>query len=620
MSLVLYSPLNVNAFTQYSLGIFPMGHEWITRVSIYDLIKGDPLDNYGIRGADPRKNFPSSWLAKNTRFSGAYAQKLKGRKASIPVGSINYQAKYDFIRSAIVGVRWVDLAGVNVAKAKWPVPHINPFDVVAQEGSDVQYDHFMRAFDDLGSKGGYHAARKAQERFIEQFVRAAMADDSKRILVWDGGLASRVEEVDYNYFLFGRASHLFQDSFSPEHTVRIEKDGYRTVKQVNSYICNKGSEQHSHKVKDIILTSKSGDVIWKSGVENFTKGKLNWKDYQLKSMKTIALVATEANEDLWAAFMRTMDTPRAKREYKAKEEARKLVKNWLSINQEEAEKWYRYNENRNKNYVLAQGESGKGLTEKACMTKVLETKVSRDEKISKINEDRRIAVYNMKAVHGYGDSYDPYLRIPYLWRWLDNKKYKQPGSSYKIPTKDEIIKNKEQPIRKIQLVNTRTKATLGALKGSDLGPTERRYTYCKKSVKLPPLYKTWDVHRVTFELIGDNNDFYLRMAGRPSIFLTYEGFCSADVRNSMFLFNIEAILNIGAVTNLDLTKLSYPKFQLVNYQGDTKLIKCLTCPGNYLWAPKVPSKVLPQVKNQIVISTETKPTIDQRLWKIRKVK
>src|SRR5260370_3875733 len=96
---------------------------------------------------------------------------------------------------------------------------------------------------------------------------------------YDGGAAdSTAVDVDRNYFLFGRAVHLFEDSFSSEHTVRIPAD-YTRVRQVKSYLCAKGSEQHSHSM-DAVLDYSSGDVIWLPG----TGLDPSWNPYKSSNM------------------------------------------------------------------------------------------------------------------------------------------------------------------------------------------------------------------------------------------------------------------------------------------------------------------------------------------------
>ncbi len=100
--------------------------------------------------------------------------------------------------------------------------------------------------------------------------------------------------VDLNYFLFGRAVHLFQDAFSSEHIVRIPEDNYERIREVKSYLCTAGCEQHSHS-QDAVIDFTSGDVIWKVG----TRSKVGWENYKTSNMKPDPLVALEATKDLW---------------------------------------------------------------------------------------------------------------------------------------------------------------------------------------------------------------------------------------------------------------------------------------------------------------------------------
>src|SRR5262249_33045430 len=136
-----------------------------------------------------------------------------------------------------------------------------------------------------GGDGGVNAAKQSQQRFISYFIAAAMAPPTA-ILVSDGGGTSTQYTVDRNYFLMGRAAHLFEDSFSLEHTIRLPADNYVTVRQVKSYLCALGSEQHTHSTPTT-FNYNSGDVIWNSG----TNLGLGWGSYIPSNMKTNALVA-----------------------------------------------------------------------------------------------------------------------------------------------------------------------------------------------------------------------------------------------------------------------------------------------------------------------------------------
>src|SRR5205085_10522616 len=129
---------------------------------------------------------------------------------------------------------------------------------------DLQHDHFLRERGEEGLEGGKRAARLSAERFKKYFVAAAWAAEG-RIRFIDGGLTTRELDADRRWFLFGRALHLFQDSFSPEHTTRT-KDWKRVI-GVKTFVCTKGSEQHTHNkplTSTYILGDADEDIIWTS--------------------------------------------------------------------------------------------------------------------------------------------------------------------------------------------------------------------------------------------------------------------------------------------------------------------------------------------------------------------
>jgi hypothetical protein len=219
LAALLVRPALVSGFTQSGAASFfgsviPMGHEWITRMAGMELLGGDSVIKPDPN--DPRKHWTKG-LAKDTDLHGAQneVKRIKDHK----IKDSRYESTYDAVFAAIIGERWVDIGGFNVAKSQFG--HHNCFDNVAQEPVDVQYDHFMRRYDDRGGSGGVDAALRSRERFTQYFVTAATAPHGV-ITVWDGGGTSALVTVDRNYFLFGRAVHLFEDSFSSEHTVRLD--------------------------------------------------------------------------------------------------------------------------------------------------------------------------------------------------------------------------------------------------------------------------------------------------------------------------------------------------------------------------------------------------------------
>jgi len=400
-------------FTQsVSLGVgnvVPMGHEWLTRMAAIELIGVSPRTPPDLPDPnDPRIGWrPGTGGAWNTGLNTPGAQAELARIKSQPIGDTRYASRYKFVYDAIIGERWVDLAGYSVAQSK------SCWDAVAQEPAEVQYDHFMRRYDDTGPQGGVRAAKTSQQRFIEYFVAAATAPQTT-ISVYDGGVTSSAVSVDKNYFLFGRAMHLFQDSFSSEHTVRTPNDNYIKVRQVKSYLCALGSEQHTHKIS-AILDYSSGDVIWKSTVD----GRLNpsWDAYKASNMKPTALVASEATKDLWAAFIRTMGLPANQREAAARAEATTLVAHWLSYDEAEMLAWYNDPARRDATYVLAAGQTGKGKTQVECMKDLDVGTTDQQAYVRKLEATQRQCLYNAIPWAGYSDQFDPQTHMWYSWRW-----------------------------------------------------------------------------------------------------------------------------------------------------------------------------------------------------------
>ena len=327
----------------------PMGHEWLTRSAALELLNQEHIINADPN--DPRKKWTDG-LAKNPDISTAQTEirRIQAKSNHNPP----YQPKYDDIYAAIIGERWIDIAGFNVSNAKADLAGTNCFNAIPQEPAEFQQDHFMRRYDEVGGQGGVDAAFCAQKRFISHFVNAALAE-KKRINVWDGAGYAEKAEVDHNYLLFGRAAHLFQDAFSQEHTVRLEEDRYKTVRQVKAYLCSQGAEQHTHSTSRII-NFKSGDVIWNEDSHN----TFGWYSYNASNIKNDSLVALEASKDLWAAFIRTMAVNKKQRKVHAEKEAKTLVDNWLSFDEKAMRTWYDNQKNRDHTYVLAAGETDIG--------------------------------------------------------------------------------------------------------------------------------------------------------------------------------------------------------------------------------------------------------------------
>lgn len=426
LAALLFKPAPVSGFTQSGVSTFfgsaiPMGHEWITRMAGIELLGGDKVTQPD--PDDPRKHW-NQGLARDTDLKNAQneVKHIKDHKINDP----RYESTYEAVYAAIIGERWVDIAGFNVTKSTFSekLGGLNCFDNVSQEPVDVQYDHCMRRYDDRGGSGGVDAMQRSRDRFVDYFVAAATSPGGV-ITVWDGGGYSALVTVDRNYFLFGRAVHLFEDSFSSEHTVRLDSDNYVKVRQVKSYLCAAGSEQHSHS-QTAVFNYTSGDVIWKPG----TRLDSGWKSYTASNMKTVALVGTEGMKDAWAAFIRVMNKEDKDRADAARKEANRLLDNWLDFSKDEMNGWYNDASHRDSTYVLAPGQGGKGQTVEACM-KGLGNK-TQDERAREIEDTRRKCLYNIEATLGFSDAVDPELKMPYNWQWRSSS-WLAPPSNWQIP-------------------------------------------------------------------------------------------------------------------------------------------------------------------------------------------
>lgn len=415
----------VFGFTQGVQGggwFVPMGHEWITRLAAIELLDGPSND-----AGDPR--LQKDWKRTETNLDLSAAKQEVARLKQQTNSDKNYVAKYQAVYDAIMGERWVDIGGVNYPKAAGFDKH-NCLDLVTQEPTEVQYDHFMRRWNDTDALGGKTAADGSVNAFIKYFKAAATAADGTMV-VWDGGGYAEQRTVDRHYFLFGRALHLLEDSFSPDHTVRVKDDGYRRVRQVKSYLCAMGSEQHAHeKPNDWTFGEKfwlTGDVIWRT-----TTG-----GYSPSNMREEALAATEATKDAWAAFIRTMAKPAGEARRRAAEaEAKAIAKRWLSYDQKELLTWYTVDNGKNRHgtYVWATGESGGGTSQEACMARDWEGK-TQAAKLKEFQDGQRLCLFNMRPVD-YGADTDPSLRIAYNWQWRASS-FETPPESWKIGDKQD---------------------------------------------------------------------------------------------------------------------------------------------------------------------------------------
>ena len=498
---VQLTPSPTYAFTQSGFGTVisnavPMGHEWITRRAAVELLlKVDPVVPPDPN--DPRKAWTKG-LAKNLSLTGAESEVARILRS--PVVDSRYQAQFRPVYDAIIGERWVDIGGFNVTNSNLP-GNTNCWDAVAQEPAEIQYDHFMRRYDEVGGPGGVAAATNSQQRFVQFFVDAATAPPAS-MLVWDGGGSSAQEKVDRNYFLFGRAAHLFEDSFSSEHTVRIDTDNHEKVRQVKSYLCALGSEQHAH-AKSAIFDYTSGDVIWLPGTQF---AGTSWATYKPSFMKTTALVAMEATKDLWAAFIRTMATPMPQREAKARAEAQTLVNNWLSFDPAEMDKWYSDPAHRIENYVLNTAETPPGQTQSACMQNLGVASGRQSDKVAQLQSDQRLCLFNTQAVPGYSDLFDPQIHMFYNWQWVSSVTWNKPPASWTIPQRPADTG------RRVQVSSVSASQPMSA-----------------------PLINNAAIQvngnpAVDFIVVGDDSGAFLRTTYDPYLFLSYAATADGTVK------------------------------------------------------------------------------------------
>lgn len=202
-----------------------------------------------------------------------------------------YEEQSEPIRSVILGARWADLMGF----VPWKPRELACLNAVAQENDDVQYDHALRRSTAAGPAGGLAALRGVRARVRQRFLIAARAADES-IYVSDGGHRRRQLRAALPYFLFGRALHIVQDSFSTYHVTRSED--FRTLLQVRSYVCTSGAPVHPHApLKDLLLR-----------IEDPTNGDLITKPRCSGPMETCIKpeyrAAVTASKELWESFER----------------------------------------------------------------------------------------------------------------------------------------------------------------------------------------------------------------------------------------------------------------------------------------------------------------------------
>lgn len=405
----------VSAFTQgagiLGTGGTPQGHEWLTMRSAMEVLG----DESGTQPSDPRtkplpdgKPFPR---AQNAGLPGDLITAFKRQT----VTDRTYGSKYKKVYDAIVGQRWVDIGGVNVAKAQ--VASINCFDAVPQLPNDIQQDHFMRERAQSGGQGAVQAIEDSTRRFVRYFVAAATAPEGT-LKAWDGGGYSVKIDVDRNYFLFGRAIHLLQDSFSSDHSVRELEDGYKRVRGIKTYLCTLHSDQHG-KTKPFAIDfsvdyAKVGDVIWLSRRNDWTPA----------NVKLNALASVEAMKDAWAAIIRTLALPVAEREAAARAEAERIAGTWLSFDAKQiVERYDGPDAPRIPTYVSDQV---------AC-----DRTIGGPNHMQQTAANRKTCIWNMIAIDGTTER-DTSMHMYYRWNWKSSVRFEKPPEDFD-PTREPRV-------------------------------------------------------------------------------------------------------------------------------------------------------------------------------------
>lgn len=231
-----------------------------------------------------------------------------------------YATRSLLVWSTVMGQRWVDIMGFR-AGPTFPAQE-RCLNAVAQDPDDVQYDHFLRRRGDEGERGRIRAIAEATARFRTYFVNAVLTPSDQLIDFVDGGATQVAFKARRGAFLFGRAAHLFQDSFSAAHAVRLEQDGYRIVHDIKTYVCTSGAPVHPHvSPVDLVL----GRVTYDAAPD------VIWTDKAETDLKPTAKAAVSAMADLWRAFLSAESVSTAERRRRAEREVDQVIAIWLSV-------------------------------------------------------------------------------------------------------------------------------------------------------------------------------------------------------------------------------------------------------------------------------------------------
>jgi hypothetical protein len=395
----LASPRAAQAFSQSSPAT-PMGHEFITIASAFELLAEPPMTKATVQAhkgvswlkasekylaglfthADEMEKFSVYYRPSlHAQLTDAHRALLKAVKPDDvwPKGlDGSFGARYYNVWSAVMGQRWVDLGGFNVLR------NTKCWDTITQMPDMLQPDHFLRRRNDSGPQGAINAIEAAKANFRKYFIEAALADpqDKELITFRDGGAeVSRNLKARKAWFMFGRAAHLFQDSFSTEHGVRDPTTHYQTITDIKSYVCTLNSPGHTHNKP---TSGDHGDVVWRHDLAAL--------DYNIsfKNLKPYAVGAVLAMEQLWISFLYVRNTPQDKK-MMAERMADDLIKKWFG-------------------YDPKKVGLNKGITaaEQATCDKNVGT--------ATVTEERVKCLAQLKDD---GQLRDPYMHLAYSWMW-----------------------------------------------------------------------------------------------------------------------------------------------------------------------------------------------------------
>lgn len=537
---MLCLPSKVSAFTQNSARAIPVGHEWVTRIAFYELLKPHGIRDPKWKNSwnnDPRKSWNNRRKAQNTDLSKAMGtiQRIVNNnqyRRSFLNKPLNDKALYKtfgvdhrVIFSAIMGVRWVDLSGYNVGIEM--VSNLDCWSAVNQDAQGVQTHHFLREWNESGPEGGIKAIKRAHTDFKRFFVAAVVAygkqNEFDLTTIMDGGLWRAKANVLLPYFLLGRAFHLFQDSFSLEHAIRSQDDDFRSVREVKSYCCTPGSEQHKHD-NISILDYTSDDVIWKESlILSDISWYKKWENYKPANMKDLPLVAVEGTKDVWAAFFRAAmgnGNNAARMKAAAEKEADHLIQNWLSYSEEGVRNWYKDPSHRDHTYVAPDGTGSRKCFEVAKIKTA-----SLTEHIDKLRFEQCKCLYNLGPVAGYEDAYDDHLMLPLVWRYAGSPypyadvplSFSNPPNNFdpKVYTYRNRLKVRNIDISyEGKTLCIPRKANLEKLKDvTDIG----NYVGNEAPVMWRHPGRGWV--KLELEMIGENDRFFLRVKRDPRFFV-----------------------------------------------------------------------------------------------------